>query len=75
MAAIRSIDELFGRLLGTFPIGAAIRALPVAERQGVAADLERALGGRSARGITLTMDVHAARARGRADGGRDFGKI
>lgn len=71
VASFRSADELFGRLLGTFPIGAAIRILPVAARRGVATDLDRALGGGTSRGITMTTDVHSARvSAGRERGDR-----
>jgi SAM-dependent methyltransferase len=69
VTSFRSGDELFGRLLGTFPIGAAIRTLPVAARRGVAADLDRALGGCTVGGITITTDVHSARVSAGAERG------
>jgi SAM-dependent methyltransferase len=58
---VPSVAHLFEWLLGTFPIGAAIKTLPVEEREGVASDLAHGLG-RLTHGIAFTADVHAALA-------------
>jgi SAM-dependent methyltransferase len=63
IVALPSVNDLFGWLLGTFPIGAAIRSLPGEEREGIASDLNRALG-RLMDGIPFTTDVHTALATG-----------
>ncbi|MGH2640798.1 MAG: class I SAM-dependent methyltransferase [Actinomycetota bacterium] len=59
---IPSMDALLGWFLGTFPIGAAIRSLPIDARGGITADLARSLGPSAAQGIVFTTDVHAALA-------------
>ena len=62
VAEIPSMDSLLGWFLGTFPLGAAIRRLPIDERGGITADLARALGPSAAQGIVFTTVVHAALA-------------
>lgn len=73
VAMVPSVGELLGWLLGTFPIGAAIRTLPIAERERVALDLERALGRRGTHGIVFTTAVHVARVGKRETGGASSG--
>lgn len=73
VATAPSMEELFGWLLGTFPIGAAIRTLPTDRREGVVADLEHALAPLATHGIAFTTDVHAARVADREGRGSVLG--
>jgi len=59
IVTVPSVAHLFGWLLGTFPIGAAIATLPSEERMSIASDLAQGLG-RLTDGIPFTTDVHSA---------------
>jgi SAM-dependent methyltransferase len=61
IVTVPSVAHLFGWLLGTFPIGAAIATLPSEERIGIASDLAQGFG-RLTDGIPFTTDVHSAAA-------------
>jgi len=59
VVTVPSVAHLYGWLLGTFPIGAAIETVPVEERGRIASDLAEGLE-RWTDGIAFTMDVHSA---------------